>query len=89
MSKVGSDKPAHSQERRVGKKPIPDDIGANLTDWQKQAIGRLESFGWSIRFIRRPLFEEPLVIVCDPSGKDFAVLTDDGRLDRKTDLTIR
>lgn len=89
MSKAEGGKPAHPQERRVGKKPIPDDTGSNLTDWQKQAIGRLESFGWSIRFIRRPLFEEPIVIVCDPSGKDFAILADDGRLDRETDLTVR
>jgi hypothetical protein len=60
-----------------------------LTELQKLTIGRLSNFGWTLNFVRRPPFLDPIVVVRDPSGKDFAILTEDGQLDRDTDLRMR
>ena len=89
MSESEIEKPEGFRERRLGKKAIPDDIEAKLTELQKLTIGRLSNFGWSIDFVRRPPFLAPTVVVRDPSGKDYAIVGEDGQLDRDTDLEIR
>lgn len=77
------------KERRQGKKAIPDDVLNRLTELQRLTLARLESFGWSIKLVRRPLFEDQVIIVSDPTGKDVAILDEEGQLDRSTQLTIR
>jgi hypothetical protein len=81
--------PAIYKERRQGQKAVPDDVFTRMTELQRLALARLESFGWSIRLVRRPLFEDPVIVVSDPTGKDVAVLDEEGQLDRNTRLTIR
>ena len=76
-------------ERRKALKPVPDNIYAMLNECQKLALSRFESFGWSVRFVRRFNLGKPLIIVGDPSGKNYAVLDEDGNLDRTTKLKIR
>jgi hypothetical protein len=76
-------------ERRVGQKPVPDDLLSRLNELQRLTIRRLEAFGWKIRFVRRPSFTEPVVVVTDPSGKDSAVVDEHGHLDRSTKLDMR
>lgn len=77
------------RERRQGQKSVPDDVMSRLTELQRLTLARLESFGWSIKYVRRPLFNDQVVIVSDPTGKDFAVLDEEGRLDRSSRLKIR
>jgi hypothetical protein len=79
----------HPQERRTGQLPIPDDIKSRLSMWQQQTLARLTSFGWSIQFVRRPLFQDQVVILTDPSGSEHAILNEDGSIDRKIDFEIR
>ena len=76
-------------ERRQGRKPVPEDVVSRLTELQRLTLVRLESFGWAIRYVRRPLFNDQVVIVTDPTGKDVAILTEDGKLDRSSRLRIR
>jgi hypothetical protein len=78
-----------SKERRAGQVAIPDDIKAILTDLQHQTLARLEGFGWSIAFVRRPLFQDDIVVLFDPTGRRHAVLNEDGSLDTSTDIEIR
>ncbi len=77
------------KERRIGLNAIPMDIKSRLTGLQRGTLARLEGFGWSIKFVRRPLFQEQLIILVDPSGVDHAILTEDGALDRNIDLALR
>jgi len=78
-----------SSERRVHRVAIPDDIKSILTELQHQALARLEGFGWSVAFVRRPLFQDDIVVLFDPSGKRHAILNEDGSLDTSTDIHVR
>jgi hypothetical protein len=77
------------RERRIDQKAVPDDIKALLTTEQLLTVARLEGFGWSIKFVRRPLFQDHTVVLFDPSGKRYAILENDGALDTTTDIQIR
>jgi len=83
---IGSESP---RERRIDQKAVPDDIKALLTSEQLLTVARLEGFGWSIRFVRRPLFQDHTVVLFDPSGRRHAILGKDGSLDTSTDLQVR
>lgn len=77
------------KERRIGADAIPEDLQARMTELQRHALRQLEGFGWSIRFVRRPLFQDLVIVLGDPSGERHAVLTEDGSIDRDTDFTFR
>ena len=77
------------KERRVGIEAIPEDLQALMTELQRHALKQLEGFGWSIKFVRRPLFQDPVILLVDPSGERHAVLTEDGSIDRDTDFIVR
>jgi len=77
------------KERRIGLAAIPEDIKSRLTGLQRGTLARLEGFGWSIKFVRRPLFQEQIIVLVDSSGVDHAILTEDGELDRNINFTIR
>ena len=78
-----------AKERRNGTLPIPADIKARLNDMQRGSLARLEGFGWSIKFVRRPLFQEQVVVLVCPAGQFHAVLREDGTFDRDIDFLIR
>lgn len=80
---------AGSKERRIGVDAIPGDIAARMTEMQRHTLANLEGFGWSIKFVRRPLFVEQTIVLVDPSGEQYAGLTEDGDMDRDVDLAIR
>ena len=77
------------RERRVGQVAIPDDIKSRLNELQHQSLARLEGFGWSVAFVRRPLFQDQVVVLFDPNGHQHAILNEDGSLDKTDDLEIR
>ena len=78
-----------SNERRIGVDAIPRDITARLTEVQRHALAQLHGFGWSIKFVRRPLFQDQIVVLVDPSGNQHAILREDGSIDRELDFTVR
>jgi len=82
----GSESP---KERRIDQKAVPDDIKTLLTTEQLLTVARLEGFGWSIRFVRRPLFQDHTVVLFDPSGQRHAILEKDGSLDTTADIQVR
>lgn len=77
------------RERRKGEKPIPRDLEAALNDEQLMALHSLERFGWELQFIRRPLFQDPVFVVCNSDGNMLGVLEEDGRLNLQVDLEVR
>ncbi|MBD2857513.1 hypothetical protein IB286_00740 [Spongiibacter sp. KMU-158] len=77
-------------EKRMGHPPIPERPTEFLTDLQRIALTRIENFGWKLKFIRRPLFQTPLVVVENAVGKKIGVLEEDGELNLKTEIfTLR
>jgi len=85
----GLDDSEASKERREGQVAIPDDIKSRLNELQHQTLARLEGFGWSVAFVRRPLFQDQVVVLFDPAGRQHAILNDDGSIDKTMDLQIR
>ncbi len=70
-----------TRERRNGKPPVPDNIRSILSIAQKIALKELETFGWVIDFVRRPLFQDPQVVVRDPKTGKQAIILEDGTVD--------
>lgn len=77
------------KDKRNKQKPIPNNLRDFLTEDQLISLSRIESFGWEIEFIRRPLFQSPLVVVKGPTNQ-VGILLEDGTIDQSgTGLAIR
>jgi hypothetical protein len=71
----------YAVDRRKGDKPIPDNIEEYLNDLQMQAVQRLESIGYKLKFVRRPLFLDVIAVVSNPQEHKIAMLKVDGSID--------
>ena len=60
-----------------------------LNEDQRIALADLEKFGWELKFIRRPMFQQPIPVVFDSSRQHYAVLNTDGTLDEDPGFDIR
>ena len=76
-------------DKRTGQEAIPDNLDDWLTPDQKQMLHQIESFGWRLKYIRRPVFQDPIVILISDDGKKIGVLEKDGRVNMEPDITIR
>ena len=78
-----------ADEKRNKSQPIPDDIAAYLNDAQQAQLNTIEGFGWSLKYIRRPLFQESVIVVTNPDGSSIGILEEDGRLNLESDIVTR
>jgi hypothetical protein len=78
------------KERRKGdESQIVNALKRELNDEQRIALADLERFGWELKFIRRPMFQESVPVVFDPDRTHYAVLEKDGSLNEKPGFDIR
>jgi hypothetical protein len=75
--------------RRRGEPAIPHNHEELLTSDQKDGLRKLESFGWILKFLRRPQFEPREVVLVYSDEKSYAVLNEDGSLDQEGKVDIR
>lgn len=78
-----------ARERRRQEEARTAELRAALTPAQRRALETLEHFGWTLRFVRRPLFLDPVPVVFDRDGKRYAVVEADGTLDENPALRLR
>ncbi len=78
-----------NEEKRTGNKPIPDDVKRYMNTDQLAELHKIERFGWSLVYIRRPLFQESVIVVTGADGKSIGILDDDGRLNLEPDIETR
>lgn len=78
-----------TDEKRDQEKPIPDNLEEMLSDFQIMALHRIEGFGWELRFVRRPTFQVPTVVVFSADGAKIGVLEEDGRINMEPDIKLR
>ncbi len=76
-------------ERRKTDGKAANALKRDLNQDQILALGELEKFGWELKFIRRPMFQQPIPVVFDSDRKHFAVLNADGTLDETPGFDIR
>lgn len=69
----------------------PDDAAllASLTPDQRKTLDSLEPRGWTLEFVRRPLFQEMIAVVCDSEGARRAVLEPSGMLNENVEIPLR
>lgn len=67
----------------------PAGLRAGLNRAQLDALATLEQLGWTLRFVRRPLFQQPIPVVFRRDGGKFVVIESDGSLNETPDFQIR
>ena len=75
--------------KRNKSEPVPANVKEYLNDAQQAQLNTIESFGWCVKFVRRPLFQESVVVVTNPDGSSIGTLEEDGRLNLESDMEIR
>ncbi|PWB58412.1 MAG: hypothetical protein C3F18_02365 [Nitrosomonadales bacterium] len=76
-------------ENRGASKPVPDNLNQVLNELQMMALRRIESFGWELRFVRRPSLKQPIPVVSNAEGTTIGVLEEDGRVNLEHDVRLR
>lgn len=76
------------KERRNSTIASVSSLRRQLNEAQDYTLAELERFGWELKFIRRPLFQDPMPVVSDADRNEHAVLLPNGELDR-SGLKIR
>ena len=79
----------YGRERRQSDEADARALRAGLTTAQLNALETLEHFQWTLRFVRRPMFRDPIPVLFHRDGKRYVVLRPDGTLDESPDLVIR
>ncbi len=76
-----------SDQEKRGKQPeVPFGYEALLTDAQRQILDDHRAKGWSLHFVRRPLFLQPTVVLTEPGTAAAWQISDDGELSRFNNL---
>jgi len=78
-----------NDKRQNAEKEPGSVLKRQLNDDQRLTLAELEGFGWELKFIRRPLFQDPVPVVFDSDRKRFAVLERDGTLNESPGFDIR
>ena len=68
------------RERRKNTVVDEDELRRGLTSQQLHALETLEHFQWTLKFVRRPLFQDPVPVLFDRNRDRFVVLAPDGSL---------
>jgi hypothetical protein len=76
-------------ERRGSEKESAARLRTLLNEDQLMTLVELEQFGWSLKFVRRPMFQPSIPVVIDADRKRYAVLEADGTLNENPGFTIR
>lgn len=79
----------YGRERRQPDEADTRALRAGLTPAQLNALETLEQFQWTLRFVRRPMFRDPIPVLFHRDGKRYVVLEADGTLNESPDLVIR
>ena len=82
---------SEKDDHRLSKSPIPDNLNEILTQEQMLSIRKIENYGGSLWFVRRPLFGDVMPIVRFTKNKEAqtAIVEADGSLNRNHGLDIR
>ena len=77
------------RERRKGDIPIPDDLKEVLNDAQLRALSGMKYLGWKLQYVRRPLFQEPVLVVHYPDDDRIGILDKDGKINMQSEIRAR
>lgn len=81
----------HRKERRSNK-PVPLDpevMGEGLNPAQRKTLSELQHFHWTLKFVRRPMFRDPIPVLFDRDNKRYLVIEPDGSVKENPDIGLR
>lgn len=76
-------------DRRKKEAILNSKLEGRLNEAQASTLHSLESFGWELKFVRLPLFQDAVPVVFDGSRDHFAIIEPDGTLNENPDIDIR
>lgn len=78
------------RERRLGQTPPPSRVLERLLNpAQIETLRGLEHFGWELKYVRKPLFQDAVPIVFDGDRKTFAIIETNGALNQNPPFKLR
>jgi hypothetical protein len=77
------------RDNRKGRNPVPEELDTVLNNLQLQALEKIQRFGWKLKFVRRPLFQEVMPVISNPHNTKFAVLECDGDINMQVSDILR
>lgn len=77
------------RERRKTEQELVSALKRELNDDQRDTLSQLERFGWTLRFVRHPVFQDPVGVIVNPDTHAFAVIEPDGTFNEKPALPFR
>ncbi|MEN1925781.1 hypothetical protein [Luteimonas qiangzhengi] len=79
----------YGRERRRSGDLDPHALREGLTAAQAKALQTLEQFGWTLKFVRRPMFMDPVPVAFDRNGEKWVVIEADGSLNENPGFKLR
>lgn len=77
------------RERRQDGTKATAALRAQLNEEQLMTLRDLERFGWELKFIRRPPFQDAIPVVIDGDRKSLSILKPDGSLEDNPAIKLR
>lgn len=78
-----------SHDRREGMSAIPLNLNTFLSADQRRSIKQIKSFGWHLAFVRRPMMQDPVVVIRNGESSKYSVLEADGTVNEQPNIRIR
>ena len=67
-----------SSERRGRHSAVPEQLEKLLSFEQSVTLTAKSQFGWTLAFVRRPLFQDVEVVIQNPERTEFMAIEEDG-----------
>lgn len=80
---------AMDRDKRKGDAPIPENLEEVLNKAQYQALPGILQSGWELLFLRRPLFQEPVLVLRNSNDNRTRILDTDGKIRIQVDIKAR
>ncbi len=77
------------QEKRSEGNQTPEHLNEVLNEMQLLTLKKMESYGWMLAFIRRPLFQEVTAVMRHHDTRKYGTLDTDGSLDVQPNIKFR
>ena len=77
------------REKRKCGIPVPEKLKEMLNEAQWQAVSGIKYTGWELRFLRRPLFQDPVLVVHNSNDGRTGILEKDGSIRIQANIKVR
>ena len=75
---VGLNAQTMVSERRGRQAAVPEQLNKTLSFEQSVTLTAKSQFGWTLAFVRRPLFQDIEVVITNPDRSEYVMIHEDG-----------